>query len=152
MAAVTDSPDHTESTPYLLIRLSGTVEELFGGVARRHGLTSQQAHLMCRLVGGPVYMAALGRMLHLEKPGLSGLVDRVERRGLVERVRDPRDRRMWRVGLTEEGQRVAVATHRDVMAGLEALTAELGADDADLLKALLERLLAGASAAERAAS
>ncbi|MBV2366486.1 MarR family winged helix-turn-helix transcriptional regulator [Streptomonospora nanhaiensis] len=144
MTAVTDSPGHTESTPYLLIRLASTVDQLFADTARTHGLTAQQAHLICRLVGGPVQMAALGRQLGLEKSGLSGLVDRVERHGLVERVRDSCDRRMWWVRLTGQGQKTAHATHEEVMAGLEALTADLGPAEADLLKAVLERLLTDA--------
>ena len=37
---------------------------------------------------------------------LTGVIDRMEERGLVRRERDQRDRRIWRIWLTEEGQKL----------------------------------------------
>jgi DNA-binding MarR family transcriptional regulator len=37
---------------------------------------------------------------------LTGVLDRMEERGLVRRERDPHDRRIWRIWLTEEGDRL----------------------------------------------
>lgn len=38
---------------------------------------------------------------------LTGVLDRMEERGIVRRERDPQDRRIWRVWLTEEGARLS---------------------------------------------
>lgn len=37
---------------------------------------------------------------------LTGVLDRMEERGIVRRERDPQDRRIWRVWLTDEGKRL----------------------------------------------
>jgi DNA-binding MarR family transcriptional regulator len=49
-------------------------------------------------------LAALSRRMLVTAGNLTGLVDRAERDGVVERRADPRDRRLSRVYLTEEGR------------------------------------------------
>jgi DNA-binding MarR family transcriptional regulator len=46
---------------------------------------------------------ALARALHLSTPTVSGILDRLEKRGLVERVRDGDDRRSVSIKVTPEG-------------------------------------------------
>jgi DNA-binding MarR family transcriptional regulator len=55
---------------------------------------------------GPVPVGALARDVHVSHPTMSGIVDRLERRGLIARVRDRRDRRRISVTVTDEGQTV----------------------------------------------
>ncbi|MFD1678024.1 MarR family winged helix-turn-helix transcriptional regulator [Alicyclobacillus fodiniaquatilis] len=55
-------------------------------------------------------MLQLAKHLQLNKSSITGLVDRAERRGLVERTVSPNDRRGFNVRLTAAGrQRVHVA-------------------------------------------
>lgn len=49
-------------------------------------------------------MGDLARDLQTGPTAITGLVDRLEERGLVERVADPRDRRVIRVRLTPKGK------------------------------------------------
>ncbi len=49
-------------------------------------------------------LAALSRALLVTAGNLTGLVDRAERDGVVERRPDPKDRRLARVWLTKEGR------------------------------------------------
>lgn len=35
---------------------------------------------------------------------MTGVIDRMEERGLVQRTRDPKDRRVWRIWLTDTGR------------------------------------------------
>lgn len=120
-----------------LVRLAHTVQHVFGDVSREHDLTPQQTQLLCVLIKGPVGMTELSRLLHLEKSSLTGLVDRVERRGLVARLRDQRDRRACRIALTGEGVELANRTHDAVTAHLDARTRGLPtAARAHLLAAL----------------
>ncbi|MBO0830375.1 MAG: MarR family transcriptional regulator [Actinobacteria bacterium] len=63
-------------------------------------LTPQQTQLLCILRNGPVGMGELGRLLHLGKSSLTGLIDRVERHGLVIRVPDEDDRRALKAAVT----------------------------------------------------
>jgi DNA-binding MarR family transcriptional regulator len=125
-----------------LVRLAHVVDRVFVDAGRANDLTPQQAQLLCLLTDGPVGMAELARLLHLEKSSLTGLVDRVERRGLVDRVRDEADRRACRAALTAEGEKIAVATHREVTAMLDDLATELPAAERSRLAAGLSRMVA----------
>jgi DNA-binding MarR family transcriptional regulator len=112
-----------------LVQLSHLVQHVYAEASRSHDLTPQQAQLLCLLLDGPVGMTELSRVLHLEKSSLTGLVDRVERRGLVARVRDSRDRRACQITLTAQGRQLAYDCHHAVTARLDTLTAGLPARD-----------------------
>jgi DNA-binding MarR family transcriptional regulator len=77
----------------------------------------------------------LGEDALLSQPGMSRLVARLEARGLVERVDDPRDARACRIRLTEDGtetqRRVGRAHARQVA---RAMTRSL--DDQELRQLL----------------
>jgi DNA-binding MarR family transcriptional regulator len=51
-------------------------------------------------------LAALSRRMLVTAGNLTGLVDRAERDGVVERRADPKDRRLSRVFLTDKGRRL----------------------------------------------
>jgi DNA-binding MarR family transcriptional regulator len=52
-------------------------------------------------------MRRLAEQMNCEASNLTGLVDRLEIRGLVERRADPVDRRVRQLALTEEGEAVS---------------------------------------------
>ncbi|HKN49464.1 MAG TPA: MarR family transcriptional regulator [Actinomycetota bacterium] len=124
-----------------LMGLSHLVAHVFADVSRARDLTPQQAQVLCTLIGGPIGMTELGRLLHLEKSSLTGLVDRVERRGLVARTRDPRDRRASQVALTAQGARLAAQSHEDVTARLEALAGQLAPAERKRLASAIAQML-----------
>ena len=124
-----------------LVRLTHLVQHVFAEVSRQHDLTPQQTQLLCLLAKGPVGMTELSRTLHLEKSSLTGLVDRVERRGLVARSRETRDRRTCTIALTSKGARLSVETHQDVTTRLEALASELRSGERMQLASLVAQLL-----------
>lgn len=127
-----------------LVRVTNLVQHVFADVSKRHDLTSQQTQVLCLLADRPVGMTELCQLLYLEKSSVTGLVDRVQRRGLVSRCRDEQDRRACRVELTADGSRLAERTHAAVAARLDELAAELPAPDRVLLAGALARLLAAA--------
>jgi DNA-binding MarR family transcriptional regulator len=73
-------------------------------------------------------MRGLAEALDVSQASATGIVDRMEQRGLVERLRDDEDRRVVRVAMTDEGRRLVTgmaAERRDHMAQiLEQLTDE----------------------------
>ncbi|WP_217711656.1 MarR family winged helix-turn-helix transcriptional regulator [Actinomadura sp. NAK00032] len=125
-----------------LVRLSHLVQHVFADVARDHGLTSQHLQLVCMLLDEPLGMTDLSRLMHLERSSMTGLVDRVEKRGLVARVADPADRRAWRVALTEDGAGLAGRAHDDVVARLDSMVERLERDDRDRLASAVALILA----------
>jgi DNA-binding MarR family transcriptional regulator len=126
-----------------LVRLSFLVQREYGEVSRANGLTPQQGQLLCVLLGGPVGMAELGCSLHLEKSSMTGLIDRAERRGLVIRVRDCRDRRAYQVALTDQGAELAARFHDHVCRAMESLAGELAPTDQRHLSGAINEILTG---------
>jgi len=69
------------------------------------GVTSAQWRLLLRLSREPgLKQVELAERLDVEPITACRIVDRLEEAGLVERQRDPDDRRAWRLALTEKAQ------------------------------------------------
>jgi DNA-binding MarR family transcriptional regulator len=68
--------------------------------ARAHGMTRAQWGILVWLERQPgISQKELAELLEVEPITVARLVDRLERRGMVERRPDPRDRRIWRLHL-----------------------------------------------------
>lgn len=78
---------------------------LYTRVARDFQLTSQQIQLLCALAGEPSF-GELATALGCDKTNVTGMVDRLQSRGLLTRRSDTKDRRISRVVLTEDGHRL----------------------------------------------
>ncbi|MDH6215433.1 DNA-binding MarR family transcriptional regulator [Streptomyces pseudovenezuelae] len=131
--------------------LTVEVVELIGDVVARfyedyeeaageHALTGAQARLLSLLSLEPLPMRKLARKLKCEPSNVTGIVDRLESRGLVERRPDPADRRVKLAAATDEGLRVA----RELREGLRFARAPLaGLSDEERLslRDLLQRML-----------
>jgi len=80
------------------------------------GLTAPQVGLLTELVaGGGLSLKELSARLGLAHSTVSGIVDRLERRGLVRREPDTRDRRLTTIVASEEVRtyvKSAAALHR----------------------------------------
>ncbi len=77
----------------------------------KHGLTGPQlAALREAARHGNVTVAPLARALHISQPTLTGILDRLERRGLVTRTRDGVDRRTVRISVTHAGHELLAST------------------------------------------
>jgi len=72
------------------------------------GATRAQWRVLARLhrSGGGQRQIELADALDVEPITLSRMIDRLEESGLVERRRDPADRRAWRIHLTAKAQPV----------------------------------------------
>ncbi|MFI7007278.1 MarR family winged helix-turn-helix transcriptional regulator [Streptomyces sp. NPDC050145] len=75
--------------------------------AARHRLTGAQARVLGLLSLDPLPMRQIAHRLKCEPSNITGIVDRLETRGLVERQPSPGDRRVKVAAPTEEGVRVA---------------------------------------------
>jgi DNA-binding MarR family transcriptional regulator len=124
-----------------LVRLSRLVQGAFAEASARHGLPAAQARLLCVLAAQPRGMAELSGILGVEKAALTGLVDRIERRGLAERKAVPGDRRALRVTLTAAGERAAIDVHDEVSAEVSRLAGDLSATEREQLRGTLSRII-----------
>ncbi|KLU09657.1 MarR family winged helix-turn-helix transcriptional regulator [Kocuria sp. SM24M-10] len=128
-------------TASALVRLSFLVQSVYATVCAQHDLTPAQAQLLCVLKDQPRAMAELVAMLRLEKSSLSGLVDRVERQGLLSRHPSPVDRRAVRLALTTRGQEVAEQFYEEATTALEQLVQHLPVTEQRCFTQITHRIL-----------
>ncbi|GHG94433.1 MarR family transcriptional regulator [Comamonas sp. KCTC 72670] len=87
----------------LLFELMHTHMRNFPALAAEFDLSPVQAHVLRQLGEGPLAMSTLAAYLSCDASNVTGLVDRMEARGLVVRRSSEQDRRVKRLVLTEEG-------------------------------------------------
>ncbi|MFJ2826554.1 MarR family winged helix-turn-helix transcriptional regulator [Streptomyces sp. NPDC087263] len=141
----------TQKTPRIdpltleVVDLIGTVvaryHEEYEDAAGEHALTGAQARLLSLLSLEPLPMRRLAQKLKCEPSNVTGIVDRLEVRGLVERRPDPTDRRVKLAAATEEGLRVARSLRESLRFAREPL-AGLSREERVSLRGLLQRMLA----------
>lgn len=110
--------------------------------AARHALTGAQARILALLSAAPLPMRGIARQLKCEPSNVTGIIDRLEARGLVERRPDPADRRVKLAVATEEGAHVAQRLRDSLDFAREPL-AGLSHQDRLILRDLLRRMLGG---------
>ena len=96
-----------------------------------------------RLAGPPYKMTPtrLHNRLLVTSGGMTGRIDRLQRRALVCRVPDPEDRRSILVELTKEGLELIEGVARTHLGIMEHLTAALTLEERDCLAGLLRKML-----------
>lgn len=84
----------------------------------RYGVTGQQYNVLriLRGAGEPLPTMAVAERMIQKTPGLTGILDRLERKGLLRRERSTEDRRVWLCSITEAGE----ALLREIEAPLRA--------------------------------
>ncbi|MCB9615691.1 MAG: MarR family transcriptional regulator [Sandaracinus sp.] len=77
-------------------------------VARQHGLTGPQVTAIKVLENfGALSLTDLSARMSATNSTMTGIADRMERDGLVERTRSETDRRVVQIALTEKGRQLA---------------------------------------------
>ncbi len=92
---------------------------------------------------GPLPMRGLAEAMDVSQASATGIVDRMEQRGLVERQRDADDRRVIRVAITDEGLLLVASMANERRDHLAQMLAEFTDDE-------LAAVLTGAVAMRRA--
>ncbi len=109
-----------------------------------HGLSLRWYDVLLQLhaaPGGRLTMRDLGRAVVISKSGLTGLVDRMQRAGLVERSGDPADRRVVQVALTPAGATAYAAARADHRAAVaDHFLRHLSGDEAAVIEDALRRV------------
>jgi len=105
------------------------------------GITGPQRlvlRIVARFPGIPA--GQLARILHVHPSTLTGVLQRLERRGFIERRPDPRDGRRASLGLTARGRRLDVAAGGTVEAAIGATLDAVGDEDARAAERVLRKL------------
>ena len=135
-----------EELPWEIGETSLALRRAFDRKAASLGVTRAQWRVLARLRREPgLRQVALAERMDIEPITLCRIVDRLEESGLVERQRDPADRRAWRLFLTAKAEPSVERLHSlaadlaaDAFAGLDQTTI-------DAVRAALARVRANVS-------
>jgi len=94
----------------------------------------------------PISMRELAERLKSDPSNVTGLIDRLEARGLVERRPDPRDRRIKGLALTAAGARLRARLFARLYSAPPAVAA-LAKGDQRALRDILQRVVSNATGA-----
>jgi DNA-binding MarR family transcriptional regulator len=134
-----------ESVGYLMRRIINTVATEIEREMAPNGLTNAQWIPLFKLFMGPAStVAELARICELDAGAMTRLLDRLEAKGLLKRVRSCEDRRVVNLELTAEGraaaQQIPAVLCRVQNAHMKGFTHA----EWETLKSLLRRILANA--------
>jgi DNA-binding MarR family transcriptional regulator len=105
------------------------------------GITGPQ-RLLIRIIGRfpSIHAKQLAEVLHVHPSSLTALVKRLERRGLVRRWPDRRDRRRWLLGLTRRGEALNRVTPGTIEAAVQRTLKITARRDLAAVRGVLSRL------------
>jgi|SRR5829696_2969559 len=118
-------------------------------MAQEFDLAPQQMIALRMLGAGPRKMSELAQSLFCDNSNVTGIVDRLEERGLLRRQAAEGDRRVKLLVLTKEGERMRVEITKR-MAEPPPPIASLSEKDQRQLRDILKRAVEGVSDAEAA--
>ena len=87
--------------------------------------------------------------LHVNKSNVTRQIEKLKNAGIIEVLKDPEDERVCRVYLTEKAKDARIAVDKRVDEWNEIITANMTPEEAEQLKALLDKALATVKEAER---
>ena len=124
-----------------LVRTSFVTMAVLNRVGAEHDLSLTQLRVLANLRDRRVKMSELADYLGLDKSTISGLVDRAEKRGLLQRIPNPIDGRGVDVVLSSEGMELAERGASQIARSLSPMTSTLTRAETHRLTTLLERML-----------
>ncbi len=134
-------------------RYQRSVQAYDDAVGRALDLGPADLRCLDWLVDGPKTAGALAAATGLRPAATTALIDRLEARGLVERVRDEADRRRVLVRMTDEGSRSTYAMYAPLVEEGQELFADADGDPSSRAMAdLLERMREISDGAARGAA
>lgn len=138
--------DPTECPYYLISRVSlaitSVLKQAFGDAGIERLRPAYMGVLLVLWREDGLKVIDLGRRAGLEPSTMTGLIDRMERDGLVKRVADPTDRRVLRIQLTDTARALQTPALEVVDRVLAAVLSGVNEPEIATLKAILRKVLA----------
>jgi DNA-binding MarR family transcriptional regulator len=135
------SPSSEDGIAYLLVQLGFHTARKFSELLAPLGLEPRQFGMLTRLAANEGRsQQAIGELMGLNPTRMVFLVDELEAQGLVERRRNPADRRSYALYLTGQGTRKLREARQASAAHEREITAALTEAQRDELAVLLRRV------------
>lgn len=111
-------------------------------VFAKEGLTTQQHAVLIAIkyIDDPVTVSEVAHWLDRNPNGISMLVDRMVRDGLVKRTRDLRDRRSVRLSMTNKGKGILEQATMSGWELVQEILSDLSDEDLRTFSSILERM------------
>jgi DNA-binding MarR family transcriptional regulator len=125
-----------------IVRTSDQLQIRFARLLREHELTPSQYNVLriLRGEGKPLPILEIASRTITVVPGITGLIDRLEHSGFVNRVRCENDRRVIYVALAEKASKALAALDQPLMAMHKKMMGNLSQAELKELSRLLEKL------------
>src|SRR5947209_8981406 len=125
-----------------VLRTRDRLQICFARLLREHGLTPSQYNVLriLRGEGQPLPVLEIAARTITVVPGITGLIDRLEKAGFVNRVRCEKDRRVIYVALADHGTTTLAALDEPLVALHHKLLGHLSQADLKELIRLLEKV------------
>ena len=136
-----ESPE--EEALLSVVRTSDQLQIRFARLLREYGLTSPTQYNILRILRGegkPLPILEIASRTITVVPGITGLIDRLERGGFVHRLRCEKDRRVIYVALTDQGMTALAALDEPLVALHHKLVGHLSQGELKELIRLLEKV------------
>ena len=134
-----------ESVGYLMKRVLGVIAQSVEKRLAPGGLTNAQWLPIYKIyIGEATTVAELARQSQMDAGAMTRLLDRLETKGLLRRVRATEDRRVVQLELTPEGQQLASEVPAVLAEVMNAHLAGFSKTEWQALKGYLRRMLANA--------
>ena len=136
-----ESPE--EEALLSVVRTSDQLQIRFARLLREYGLTSPTQYNILRILRGegkPLPILEIASRTITVVPGITGLIDRLERAGFVNRLRCEKDRRVIYVALTDQGMTTLAALDEPLVALHHKLVGHLSQGELKELIRLLEKV------------
>lgn len=131
-----------ESLGFLANRLATAMRRSLEEKLKEYWLTAPQFGFLAILFeddGQP--LSNIGRCVYCDKPTITGIANRLEKKGLIKKIRDNKDRRVVKAVLTKKGKGLKNVLHKMVMEVNSEAAKGFDAKEVELLKAQLRRSL-----------
>lgn len=129
---------------FVLTKAQQSVHQLFKAELIPHGVTpGQYSVLKCLWKDNGQTVKQLAEHLYLDSSTVTGILDRMEQKGLIKKKADPKDRRALQVLLTEKGQALEEPLSQAILNANKKAVQEMNDKEYESLKELLHKLSPG---------
>lgn len=131
-----------DSVGYLLARARTRLAKSLDLALGEFGITNAQGGTLLMLMTGKYSTAAeLARELYIDAAAMTRMVDRLEKRGLIQRERTRDDRRIVRLVLTDSGRELGQQLPPVYAGVVKRSFARFSSNELDSLRSLLRKSL-----------
>ncbi len=131
-----------ERAGHLMSILHRTLRRSYDKKLKEFDLTPCQFEVLMILLGEDgLLLSELGRRISRDGPTITGVIDRMEKKMLVKRKGDPRDRRVVRVVITPQGRNMEERLSTTKQQVLEKITKDLSTKEIAHLEAILVKMM-----------